>query len=442
MNAQSVYSSIKQGILICDEQSRILYFNDSYAAFIGEKLENVKGRLLREIRPGAIAPQVIKEGRPIQSVLRVEKGKEYFADIYPIRENGCIVGTVSVVTTLEDAVFIKEKMNELEQEEQTLRERLNHTNGTRYTFANIIGKCTNTMDAVNLAKKAAGHPANILLQGESGTGKELFAQSIHNESSRSCRPFVAVNCAVLSKTLLESELFGYEEGAFTGAKKKGKPGLFETAKGGTLFLDEISEMDIELQSKLLRVLQEKKFRRLGGTKEIESDVCIISACNIDLLKYIEEKKFRRDLYYRIAVIPIIIPPLRDRMEDISLLTDYFMQNIQIQHKTKYRIDKEVRELFRHYPWPGNIRELRNTLEYCAMMANNGEISIACLPPIMIRTFESGKKLSIPLQHRVRDFERAQILQELNHFGNDTAGKRKAAQELGISLSSLYAKLEK
>lgn len=445
MDERSVYSAIRQGILICDEQSRILYFNDSYAAFIGEKLEDVKGRFLREIRPGAIAPEVIRQGKPIQSVLREEKGKEYFADIYPVREDGRIIGTVSVVTTLEDAVFIKEKMNELEKEEQALRERLNHTNGTRYTFKSIIGECKSTMDAVDLSRRAAHHAANILLQGESGCGKELFAQAIHNESDRRHGPFVAVNCAALSNTLLESELFGYEDGAFTGAKRGGRPGLFETARGGSLFLDEISEMDYDLQSKLLRVLQENRFRRLGGSKEIETDVRIISACNVDLLKYIEEKKFRRDLYYRIAVVPINIPPLRERAGDIGALTEFFIQDIQIQHKASYHIDEEVQELFRRYQWPGNIRELRNTLDYCAMMANDGEISVTCLPPIMMRHFENiednGKK-KVSLQHRVREFERAQILQELKRFGNDTEGKKQAARELGISLSSLYAKIGK
>ena len=441
MTIKSIHDAMQQGILICDEGTRIVYFNDSYANFIGVSLKEAKGKLLTELRPNAVAPKVLKEGVAVRSLLRVEHGKEYFADVYPVVEGGKTVGTVSVVTTLEDAGYIKDKMDQLQREEEMLKARMNQTNGTHYTFDNIVGSSEEIRDTLMLAKRVAVHDANVLLEAESGCGKELFAQAIHNGSERCSGPFVAINCAALSKTMLESELFGYEDGAFTGAKKGGKAGLFETAKGGTLFLDEVSEMDYELQAKLLRVLQENKFRRIGGTKEIDTDVRVISACNVDLLQYIEEKKFRKDLYYRIAVFPIHIPPLRERKQDINDLADSFLQNVQIQHKRKYVLTEGVREAFFKYSWPGNIRELRNCVEFTALMTTDGVIDVDCLPKSMVPDNEQVTDESLSLQQRVKAFERQEILNTIKKYGNDTKGKKAAAKALGIALSSLYAKLE-
>ncbi len=431
---------MQQGILICDERTHILYFNESYAKFIGVKLRDVKGKPLTELRPNAVAPKVAKEGVAVRSMLRVEHGTEYFADVYPIVEEGRIVGTVSVVTTLEDAGFIKDKMDQLQREEEALKARLSQTNGTHYTFDSIVGTSEVMAETIRLAKRVSAHESNVLLQAESGCGKELFAQSIHNESPRRSGPFVAINCAALSKSMLESELFGYEDGAFTGARKGGKSGLFETAAGGTLFLDEISEMDYELQAKLLRVLQESRFRRIGGTKEIETDVRIISACNVDLLQYIEDKKFRRDLYYRIAAFPISIPPLRERKGDIPELANSFLQNVGIQHKKKYQLTDEVWDAFFKYSWPGNIRELRNCVEFTALMATEGVIDVDCLPKSMLTDAAVQRDETIPLQQRVRNFERQEVLNAIRKYGNDTEGKKAAAKSLGIALSSLYSKL--
>lgn len=442
MRAKSIYAAVNQGILICDENACIVYFNDSYEKFIGRKLDEVKGLPIKDVRPGAVAPQVIREGKPVESVLRMEHGQEYFADVYPVTEDGRIVGSVSVVTSLSNANCIKEKMLQLEKQEQLLKDRMDKTNGTQYTFDRIICRSPKTLETVARARKAAVHPVNILLQGESGCGKELFAQSIHNESQRHAGPFVAVNCAALNKTMLESELFGYEDGAFTGARKGGKPGLFETAKGGTLFLDEISEMDYELQAKLLRVLQEKRLRRIGGLKEIETDVRIICACNVDLQQYIEEKKFRMDLYYRIAVFPLTIPPLRERREDILPLVEYYLQQAQIQNKQVYHMTEEVRQIMYRYDWPGNIRELRNIVEYSALMATGQEINYDCLPPSLSseKMSLSLQETAIPLEQRLKNFEQNEIMQALHYYGEDTEGKKKAAKALGISLSSLYNKL--
>ena len=450
---------IGQGVLICGEECRIEYFNESYGRFIGVRLEDVKGKRLREVRPGARAPEVLETGEPLQSLYRVENGEEYFADIYPIREEGRVTGTVSIVTYLRDVNLLVDKMQELEEEEEKLRIRMNLTNGTRYTFDDILGDSPVIRETVDLARRIAGFDVNVLLQGESGVGKELFAQAIHNESERRAEPFVAVNCAAFTKTMLESELFGYEEGAFTGARKGGKPGLLEAAEGGTVFLDEISEMDPDLQAKLLRVLQEKKMRRIGGIKEIDVDFRVISACNVDLMQRVRDKAFRSDLYYRIAVAPVNVPPLRERLEDVLLLAQEFLRGAEIQNKRHYTVAEEVKAVSQIYPWPGNIRELKNIVEYSAMLARDGVVTLDSLPPIMAaylrgggapgeaapsekRAPRQGKIYAGALTDRVKEFEKDEIRKALTAYGDTTEGKRAAAKALGISLSSLYYKLGK
>ena len=452
---RKVIDSVEQGILICDADGRIEYFNDSYGSFIGKTLDEAKGLPLTDLRPGAAAPKVLETGEAIRSIYRKENGTEYFADIYPVKADGAVTGTVSVVTYLDKANYVRDQLNELQKERTRLKARMSLTNGTHYTFESIVGDSFVIRSTVALAERIAGFDSNILLQGESGTGKELFAQAIHNASSRSEAPFVAINCAAISKTMLESELFGYEEGAFTGAKKGGKPGLFEAAEGGTIFLDEVSEMDFDLQAKLLRVLQERKFRRIGGIKEIKVDVRVICACNVDIKQYIADKKFRSDLYYRIAVVPISVPPLRERRDDIPALARVFLDSVEIQNKRTYVMTEEAKSLMMNYTWPGNIRELRNTIEYSAMMAQDGIIDRRCLPPSL--TLQSAENTAAApaegiaepheltgadLAEMVSAFEKREIENAVRIYGNTTEGKRAAAKALGISLSSLYAKLGK
>ncbi|MCR5182322.1 MAG: sigma 54-interacting transcriptional regulator [Clostridia bacterium] len=472
-NFKTVLDSVEQGILVCDENGRIEFFNDSYGEFVGKRLEDVKGIHLTELRPGAVAPTVLKTGEPIHALRRKESGQDYFADIYPVKKDGRTVGTVSIVTNVDHANYLSDQLNELRKEEARLKVRMSLTNGTHYTFDSIIGESIVIRNTIELARRIAGFDSNVLLQGESGTGKELFSQAIHNASSRRSAPFVAINCAAISKTLLESELFGYEEGAFTGARKGGKAGLFEAAEGGTIFLDEVSEMDFDLQAKLLRVLQEKKFRRIGGIKEINTNVRVICACNVDIKQYIADKKFRSDLYYRISVAPINVPPLRERRIDIPLLARRFLDSAEIQNKRTYKMTEDAKKLMMSYTWPGNIRELKNAVEYSAMMAKDGIIDTRCLPhSITLRnaamedyyedallmgdtgdddlvskepTNQTGNAevlSSETLAELVSSFEKRQIKRAIKLYGNTTEGKRKAAEALGISLSSLYAKLGK
>lgn len=435
-----IFGELKEGILICDKDSKISYCNKSYLNFIGKSMDEVRGKYLRDIRPGAQQPEVIRNGKPVFGALRKEEGEEYFVNMYPMFDKGEVVGGISVVTFLKNANTIKEGIEEVERRQRYLDRRIRETNGAYYTFDDIISISPSSIETKNIAKKIAKRDVDVLIEGESGTGKELYAQSIHNESPRGSNPFIAVNCSTFPKDILESELFGYEEGTFTGALKGGKIGLFESANHGTIFLDEISEMDMALQAKLLRVLQEKKIRRVGGREEIPIDVRIISACNVNLKDYIKEGKFRQDLYYRIAVIPITILPLRDRKEDIAPLTDHFIKRLNVRLKKNFTLTEGAKNLLYAYDWPGNIRELKNVMEFSAVMTQDEVLDEYNFPPRIIDSKYLRDERPVTLDQRTREFEKKEIERTLRNFPDTVEGKKKAAKALGISLATLYNKL--
>ena len=440
INFETVLNAMDEGVLIVNEENKIVYFNHAYGDFIGHRLEEVKGVVLTDIRPGAKMPEALKKGKSMEVVFREEKGKEYFANIYPIFENGVLKGGISTVLYLKNAKFIMYTLKELEKKQADLKERMRQTNGTRYIFDDIISESPASIQCIEDARKLAKSDIPVLISGESGCGKELYAQSIHNESLRSEYPFVAINCAALNSNILESELFGYEEGSFTGARKNGKPGIFEIAEKGTIFLDEVSEIDYNLQAKLLRVLQEKKIRRIGGAAEIDIDARVICACNVDLQKYIEEKKFRKDLYYRISTFPLHLPPLRERREDIIPLVVRHLSLLAIQQKRELSISEEAKQALYVYDWPGNVRELNNVIEYSAVVCRNNEIGRADLPPTVLADTEQESFKLRPLSEAVRMFEKEQIEKAVEIYGDTVENKRMIAKKLGISLATLYNKL--
>jgi transcriptional regulator of acetoin/glycerol metabolism len=305
----------------------------------------------------------------------------------------------------------------------------------RYNFDYIIGESQKIKEAIKLAKKAAQTDSTVLLQGESGTGKELFAHAVHNHSHRKYGPFVALNCAALPETLIESELFGYEGGAFTGAKAQGQIGKFELAHGGTLFLDEISELPLESQASLLRVLQEHSFVRIGGTKPIPIDVRIIAATNKDLHEEIKKGKFRLDLFYRINVISIDIPPLRERPEDIEILTSHYLGKIGSKlHRSLVKVSPEVKQIFHNYWWPGNIRELINVLERALLLVDEDLILPEHLP-VQIKNINSWDNQSLLIENAEANLIKSALAQSGNNIS-------RAAELLGIGRATLYRKLEK
>lgn len=440
--ARSVLNSLREGITIIDTEGRLVFGNKAYCEFLnkeaGGDIGPIEGYMLRDLRPGARLPEVLKTGKPILHLPRKEIKDFYFTNLYPIYQGGELVGGVSVVTFMEDAYQARDELESIEARNRQVLRSINKANGARYTFEDIVAVSENAKAVKALAQKAAPTDAPVLLASESGTGKELYAQAIHNASLRKHEVFVAINCANFNPNILESELFGYVEGAFTGAKKGGKIGLFEAANGGTLFLDEVSEMDMGLQAKLLRVIQERKIRPVGGVKEIDVDVRIICASNADLNAYIEEKKFRRDLYYRLSTFLIRIPPLRDRKEDIPVLADTILSDLARKTKRSAYISPEAMDVLVNYDWHGNVRELRNVLEFSAYLSENNVIVPEILPEHLLRTSDSPSAQT--LSQRVKAFEQAEIRKLLLKNGSDLNGKKETARQLGISLATLYNKL--
>ncbi|GBF32641.1 response regulator of zinc sigma-54-dependent two-component system [Desulfocucumis palustris] len=313
------------------------------------------------------------------------------------------------------------------------------------TFDDIIGESKLIMEVKNQARKVAASNSTVLILGETGTGKEIFARAIHAASPFADKPFVALNCGAIPESLLESELFGYDEGAFTGARRGGKPGKFELANGGTIFLDEIGNMSLYLQAKLLRVLQEKQIERVGGTQLISVEVRIIAATNNDLMSMVEKGLFREDLYYRVSVIPIVLPALREREGDIPVLLDHYIKRFSgLLNKDIKGLSGEALHFCRNYNWPGNIRELINVVEYSVNLEEGDYITPDSLPRrLRDKNMQNGIKVSagadiVPLE----TLEREAVLNSLKKYGWTDEGKRRAAGALGISRATIYRKIEK
>lgn len=433
---KAVAHCIHDGILVIDKHEIVRMINPEYTKITGVT-QRIIGKPLSAYRRGAKLPQTLKDGKTRAGVYRKTEDREYMVDMAPIILNGEVVGAVSVCKSLTEVDKLSQELKRQREKVETLKSRMNRAYEAKYTFKDIIGKSDKVKKAISIAEKASASSFPVLITGESGTGKELFAQSIHNKSERSGRAFVPVNCAAIPSSLLESELFGYGEGAFTNAKKNGKPGLFEVAHEGTLFLDEIGDMPSSLQAKLLRVLQEKKLRRVGETKEREIDVRIIAATHRNIEQLVHKKHFREDLFYRLNVIRIEVPPLRERKEDISILIES-----QASEFTSYIFEEEAVRVLRNYEWPGNIRELKNTVDYATCMADNEQITVENLPSFIVKKGEKNKEESETLQEMIRRREKEYIQKALSTCGRDIEGKKKAAELLGISLATLYNKLKK
>ncbi|MFC4618468.1 sigma-54 interaction domain-containing protein [Camelliibacillus cellulosilyticus] len=315
----------------------------------------------------------------------------------------------------------------------------------KHSFDDIIHRSGTMMMAIQKAERVAGTNATVMLRGESGTGKELLARAIHAESSRKSGPFIAVNCAAIPSELLESELFGYVEGAFTGARKQGKPGYFELANHGTLFLDEIADMPLALQAKLLRVIQNLEVTRLGGIKPIKLDIRLITATHQNLEALIQQKRFREDLYYRLNVFPLTIPPLRERYEDILPLAKEILQQKSTKlQRSNLSFSEAAKRRIQHYPWPGNIRELENAIEYAVIMTDGKKIYPEALPQQIsenagsrVLCKNSAHDSLTPLQ----ELERAEIVKGLELYGKGEQAIARIALELGISTATVYRRLK-
>ena len=323
----------------------------------------------------------------------------------------------------------------VEAENENLKRRL----GERAGFENIIGESAAIASIFETVEQVAPTRATVLIEGESGTGKELVAQAIHALSPRKDGPFVAVHCAALTPTLLESELFGHEKGAFTGAVER-RAGRFEAADGGTIFLDEIGEIDASVQVKILRVLGERSFERVGGSKTIQVDVRVIAATNRNLDRLVEQGKFREDLYYRLKVVEIRIPPLRDRREDIPLMVREFLKEFSLENKKRVEdVAGDAQAVLMAYDWPGNVRELRSAIEHAVIWSKDGRVMLQNLPPAVREAAARPGTQALPTGMNLEQTEKAMMVRSLETSGGNVS---RAASHLGISRRTLHRKIKK
>lgn len=436
-----ILDSLYDGILIIDSEGIVRYINPAYTRITKVKEENIIGKKLSDVRKGSYLTEVIKSGKLQLNVHRKMDEVEYIVNMVPIYgKKNKVLGGISLLNELNDVYKLTEKLNLSKIIIQNLKEHVKSLGSGKYNFDNIIAVDKKSVEIKEFAKRIALTDSNVLITGESGTGKELYASAIHNFSLRKDFPFIPVNCASFEKSLIESELFGYEEGTFTGAKKNGKTGLFQLANGGVLFLDEIGELEYGLQGKLLRVLQEKSIRKIGGSKEIPIDVRLICATNKDLFKLMEEGKFRRDLYYRIAIIPLTIPPLRERKDDIPALANKFISDLSQKYKKDMFLSQEAIQLLKEYEWCGNIRELKNIIEFTFNMREEKVILKEHLP-IKVEENILDSEI-IELNEYINKVEKEYINKAIAKYGDSVEGKKKAAKALGISLATFYNKLNR
>ncbi|WP_286884678.1 sigma-54 interaction domain-containing protein [Aneurinibacillus sp. UBA3580] len=441
---QTIIDHAYEGVLIVDPKGYILMANEIYADFLGKKLSEIIGKHVTEVIENTRMHIVGQTGKPEIAQMQKINGREMIASRIPVFNQGkvaAVVGTV-MFQQVDDLFALSTKMENLRKELNYYKDELDKRLQAKYSFDTILGSSEELEKVKRLGQRVAKSDTTILLKGESGTGKELFAHAIHRESYRGAGPLIKVNCAAIPDALLESELFGYKEGAFTGAKKSGKKGKFSLANGGTIFLDEISEMPLMMQVKLLRVLQEKEIEPIGADKPESVDVRIIAATNKDLLSLVEQGKFRHDLYYRLNVVMLDIPSLRERKSDIPLLIEHFLEKLEKETGIPVEgIEREAVDVLLAYSWPGNIRELRNVLERTLYVKNGPVITKQDLPAVIgsevtVRENDNGAGT---LKQAVEQAEASAIRRAIRECDGN---KLRAAERLGISKSSLYAKIFK
>lgn len=414
-----IINSSTDGIITIDSKGIIQQINNqAYQIFHLSTVDNIKGHPIRIVNKHFKWKQAMEENGIRDEVLKMEDGSHYFIQYTPISVDDRNTGLVIIVKNSEQIL----------KEENRIRHSISEKGlVAKYTFNDILGKSHGIEENIRMAKRYSKVDSNVLIIGETGTGKELFAHSIHQASNRSKEPFVALNCAALPENLLESELFGYEAGAFSGASRNGKIGLFELAHRGTIFLDEIGEIPIALQAKLLRVLQEKEIRRIGGNTVQPIDVRVISATNVNIEKQIEEGKFRSDLYYRLNLLDIYIPPLRERKEDIQEMVDFYLNRFSCEmKKSPARLSLDAARMLTDYAWPGNVRELRNICERLVVLNDSDEIM-----PDDLRQFKvfRGTKIDYDMQENIVHPGIRQIRPKKT--------KEDIAKEMGISRTTLW-----
>lgn len=444
-----IFEQFSEGTLIVDREARIVWINQRYAQRFGlQNAEQAIGRPVEQVIPSSLMREVVRSGKPmLLDILDIPRDPLVVMRV-PIRDDaGQVIGGIgfALFDELRSLSPLLTRYQRMQAELASTRSLL-QARQAKYSFGHFIGTSPASLEVKRRARRGATSEVPVLLLGETGTGKELLAHAIHAASARADKPFVSINAAAIPETLLEAEFFGTAPGAYTGADRKGRPGKLQIAKGGTLFLDEIGDMPLSLQSKLLRVLQEKEFEPVGSNEVLRSDVRLIAATSIDLAAAVREGRFRADLYYRINVLPIEIPPLRERLDDLPALCEAILDNLREDRQALYELDAAGQALLSQHAWPGNVRELRNLLERTALLSDKPLLDAAALRAALgnlqpVPTSPVMQSISLAEGqdfYSARDeFERQLIRSVLaEHAGNVDA----AARRLGLGRSTLYKKM--
>lgn len=432
-----------RGLVVVDDATRIVYINKDYAQLVGLDHEKVLGIPVREVIPNSRLPVVVQSGKAILGDMYYVVGRPAVCNRIPLKQNGSLIGAMSfeVFGDIGQSDKLFASLQELRGQLDYYKEKLKAYSGSRYTVSDIIGSSPAAIKLRNDILRFGCTNSTVIVRGETGTGKELVAHALHRESHRAHQPFVKLNCGAIPAELIESELFGYDEGAFTGAKRTGKKGKFELADKGTLFLDEVSQLSAAAQVKLLRALQEKEIERVGGATSIPVDVRIVAATNDDLGELVKRGSFRADLFYRLNVIPITVPSLRERSADIPALVESFVKKYGDQAGLgSVSVAPDALALLLEYEWPGNIRELENAVERAIGMCNGNVLAIEhfewLTPKHQYKTMAGNGRT---LEEAKAEFEKAMIVDALR----STVGNiKKAAGLLHVDRSLLYQKMRR
>ena len=438
-----ILENIYNGIMVTDADGYITHFNKPYGKFLGIDPQQQIGKHCTRVIENTRMHIVAKTGKAEINQSHRIMGQNMVVQRIPIKKNGRVIAVFGQVMfkDVRDVRKLAAELSLLESKVKLYEEELINLRSTRYTFDSIIGTSQAIKSLKKEAMQAAANQYPVLITGESGTGKELFAQAIHHAGPRRILPFVRINCAAIPKDLLESELFGYEKGAFTGADPNGKAGKFELARHGTIFLDEVGDLPLNMQPKLLRVIEDKEFERVGGTRIIQSDFRLIAATNQDLEKMLADNYFRKDLFYRLNVIPLNIPPLRERKVDIIPTARHLLgQIIREANLPEKKFDKTAERALKNYEWQGNVRELFNVLERTMASLEGDTIQLQDLPFYLYRKHgQFSNTPQAPLKDVQNRTEKEAILYALKETNNN---KARAAKILGIHRTLLYKKMKK
>lgn len=437
LQLKGIVESMHDGLIAINKDQLVVSCNHKCEKLLGLSRNNIENKLLPEVWKIPEVEKVIQSGIPVKDKEITYKSKNnrdrgFLGSIIPLNINDDVEEDISA----QGAILLFQNISDAR--ERLYRMTVNEKNTT---FLDIIGESEAILTVKRRTLQVAPSDSTVLITGESGTGKELFARAIHFSSPRKNHPFVAINCGAIPEMLLESELFGYEKGAFTGADNSGKPGKFEIAHKGTIFLDEIGDLPLHLQVKLLHAIQNRQIERIGGINPIDVDVRIIAATNKNLERMILSKEFREDLYFRLNVIPLNIPPLRERTGDIELLLTFALKKFNgLLNKNIEGFHTKALQLLLQYHWPGNVRELENVVEYAVNMEEGVQIRKENLPEKIWRGDQELKLKKGGLKERLDDYQRTIIEECLDETGRSTEGKIHAARLLGISESTLYRRI--